>query len=316
MCEQAKMLRTIDTQFLRQLRRLDRDWQAARHRLESVRVLVDSLPADRPDLSVLSDLSELEALEAAAREAYDAHAAQQPALSQEYADRAELADAVADARRKEHMLGLLLTAAVPSPNPAAAEAATGARLRAEARRAALVTQASAVDAEYQAACAEPESDWLRIGRLHAKGEALRAALGDAETQLANAERREREARAKAERIEAMAVRRVSEIELARAELARVRAYADELRARLPETVSAPLRERRTRDYGAPAPPELHGAIRERYRYEPATDTLHRLPRGELVRATQSVLIDGHRIPRAAVVAVLAPPSTIRPEDLA
>ena len=114
-------------QFLRQLRRLDRDWQTARRRLQTVRALVDSLPMDHPDLAALSDLSELEAAEAAAREAYDAHAAQQPALSQEYADRAELADVLADIRRKEHTLGLWLTTPVTVPAASSRSSQTMAR---------------------------------------------------------------------------------------------------------------------------------------------------------------------------------------------
>lgn len=304
-------------QFLRQLRRLDRDWQTARHRLQTVRTLVDSLPAERDDLAALSDLSELEAIEAAAREAYDAHAAQQPALSQEYADRAELADVLADIRRKEHTLGLLLAAPVTAPAASSRLAAAEAAVKqAATARAALVAQASAVDAEYQAACAEGQS-WHVLGAIEARAAKLRTAIGKAETRLADAERRERDARERHEAREAAAARRTTEIALATAELDQSRAYADELRARLPETVSAPLREPRS-GYGAPAPPELHGAIRERYRYEPATDTLHRLPRGELVRAAQTVMVDGRRLSRAAVVAVLAPPAPYNPdpEDLA
>ena len=303
--------------FLRQLRRLDRDWQTARRRLQNVRALVESLPAERDDLAALSDLSELEAAEAAAREAYDAHAAQQPALSQEYADRAELADVLADIRRREHTLGLLLTAPVTAPAASSRLAAAETAVKqAATARAALVAQASAVDAEYQAGIAEGQS-WHVLGAIEAQAAKLRAAIGKAETRLADAERRERDARERGEAREAAAARRTAEIELARGELARARAYADDLRARLPETVSAPLREPRA-GYGGPAPLELHGAIRERYRYDPIAGTLHRLPRGELVLASQTVMIDGRRLSRAAVLAVLAPPAPYNPdpEDLA
>jgi chromosome segregation ATPase len=301
--------------YLRRLRKLDRDWQAARKRLQQVRVLVESLPADRAELA--PDLSNLEAVEAAARERYEEHAGQEPELSREYADRAELAEVTMDARRKEHALAMLLTARPSNPGELSrlAAAAAAAVESAEAARAALVTRASEVDAAYQSAVDDPEPNWLAIDRLHAQAEALRASIGKCEARLATAQRRHHEATERHEAREAMARRRITDAALARAELDRVRAYADELRARLPATVSAPLREPRHRAYGAPADPSLHPLIRERYRYEPATETLHKLPHGELVKATSTIMIDGQRIPRAAVIGVLAPPA-FNPEDLA
>ena len=300
--------------YLRRLRKLDRDWQAARNRLQQVRALVESLPADHD--STDADLSALEAVEAAARERYEEHARQEPELSREFADRAELAEVTMDARRKEHALHLLLTARPSNPGELSRLAAAAAAVEsAERDRAALVAQASAVDSEYQAAVDAPEPNWLAIDRLHAQAEALRASIGKAETKLASAERRHDEATERHEAREAMARRRITDAALARAELDKVRAYAEEIRARLPATVSAPLKEPRHRAYGAPADPSTHDAIRERYRYEPATDSLHRLPHGELVKATATIMIDGQRIPRAAVIGVLAPPA-FNPEDLA
>lgn len=300
--------------YLRRLRKLDRDWQAARKRLQQVRTLVESLPADRAELA--PDLSDLEAIEADARAAYEAHAGQEPELSREYADRAELAEVTMDTRRKEHALHLLLTARPSNPGELSRLAAAAAAVeRAEAARAELVTRASEVDSQYQSAVDDPEPNWLGIDRLHAQAETLRTQLGKAEATLATAERRHREAIERHEAREAMARRQVTDAALARAELDRVRAYADELRARLPATVRAPLREQRHRAYGSPADPALHPLIRERYRYEPATDSLHRLPHGELVKADATIMIDRQRIPRAAVIAVLAPPA-FNPEDLA
>ena len=52
------------------------------------------------------------------------------------------------------------------------------------------------------------------------------------------------------------------------------------------------------------------AIRARYDYDPTTDTLRRKPAGTVVRAPQSLKIDGHRIPRAAIVAALFDPASL------
>ena len=266
-------MRIIDP-YLRTLRKLDREWQATRAKLDRVRSLVDSLPPDRPDLSDTADLSELEAEEAAARAAFDAHAAQEPALSQEYIDRAELAQTTMDARRAEHALGLLLTAPRAGLDTSTRLAGAIAAVKSiEHARAALVAEANTVDAEYQAALANGDGgSWYALGRLESQATKLRERIASAEGRLAKAQARERDARERHEAREAADRRHVAEIALARAELARIRAYADELRAKLPATVSAPLREPR-RGYGLPAPAELHGLIRERYRWEPATETL-------------------------------------------
>ena len=298
-------------QYLRVLRRLDRDWQEVSDRLQGVRALVDSRPAER---AADTDLSELEAAEAAARERYEAHAAQEPELSTEFADRSELARANMDARRAEQALAMLLTAPDIIPDPAPGAAALLAAQAARAVVAALHGQANALDAEYQAACVAGAA-FERVTLLEAKATALRTKIADAETRLAAAERRHRTATDRFEASEAKARRRVADIELLRIELDRTRAYAAELRARLPATVSAPLKEPRVRRPKSPAPPELHAVIRERYSYEPATDTLHRLPHGDPVEAPQSVRVAGYRIPRAAVIAVLAPPA-FNSEDLA
>lgn len=312
---------TSTHQFLRVLRRLDRDWQTARDRLSDVRALSANLSAN---LSI--DLAPLEEAEAAARAAYDAHAALEPELSREYADRAELADLTADARRKEAALTRLLDAPLATAPAGAVELAETAVREAEAARAALVAEASALDATYQAASAAGAS-WSELGGLEARASRLRDALGRAETRCSRAEARHRDALDRERAARTAARQRTADIELAREELQRVRAAAEAVRARLPAIAAAPLREPR-RGYALPVPPELHDAIRERYRWEPATGTLHRLPRGEPVRAAQTVMVNGHRLSRAAVLAVLAPPApdhdardthdldALTPEDLA
>lgn len=303
------MLR-ISGPYLRTLRKLDREWQNARLKLSNVRALADTLPADHAP-----DLTELEQAEADARERYDKHAAQEPELSREYGDRAELAEVNADARRKEHALGLLLTAPRLATAAVAAARVTEAQSRVDIARTALAdvtTRASALDAEYQAACVASEN-WNAIGALEERAAKLRTRVADAEASLARAERRHREALTRAEAAASAERRHVADIALARAELARVREYASTIHARLPATVSAPLREPRS-EYGADVPGELHAAVRSRYAYEPATDSLHRLPHGDTVRAA-TVLLNGQRLSRAAVIRLLAPPS-FNPEELA
>lgn len=294
------------TQYLRQLRRLDRDWQAAAKTLRDVRALGESLP-EPPDLSTL------EAAEAAARDRYDAHAALHPSLSVEFSARAELDAAILEERRLARSLELLQTAALPVPNDAhvaeTAERVAGRQLALSK----LVAEASALDATYQKAMAR--SDWFEASTLSGQAETLRARIAKSETALSRAENVHRDAVARAQAAEASAGRRATEIALASADLVRHRAYVASLRANIPETVAAPLREPRRRRYGEPAPAALHGLIRSRYRYEPATDTLRHASTGDIVRAPQSVRVDGHRIPRAAVVALLYT-DTLTPEQLA
>ena len=295
-----------DTQYLRQLRRLDRDWQAAAKTLRDVRALGESLP-EPPDLSML------EAAEAAAKDRYDAHAAKRPELSAEFSARAELDAAVIEERRLARALDNLRTAPLPVPNDAftaeAAERVAGRQLALSR----LIAEASALDATYQAAVIR--SDWFEASTRSARAETLRTRIGASEAALSRAENVHRDAMARSQAAEASAGRRATDIALATADLARQRAYVAGLRARIPETVTAPLREPRRREYRAPVPEALRGLVRSRYRYEPATDTLRHADTGGIVLAPQSVRVDGHRIPRAAVVRLLAPDTT-RPEDLA
>lgn len=294
------------TQFLRLLRTLDREWQAAAKTLRDVRALGESLP-DPPDLSML------EAAEADAKDRYDAHAAKHPELSAEFSARAELDAAVIEERRLARALDNLRTAPLPVPNDAftaeTAERVAGRQLALSK----LVAEASALDTEYQAAVTR--SDWFEASTLSGRAETLRARIGASETALSRAENVHRDAMARALTAEASAGRRATDIALATAELARHRAYVASLRAALPAEVRAPLREPRTRRRGEPVPEALRGIVRARYRWEPATDTLRRADTGRALDAVQSVMVDGHRIPRAAVVALLYT-DTLTPEQLA
>ena len=282
-------------QFLRTLRKFDSEWGEIRARLAHVRALAETL-------SEPPDFAELEAQEAAARTLYEAHAALNPALAAEFSDRAELAETLTDLQRKTRQLDALRHAPVPEPGEPPADTVTPP----------LIHEASVLDAEHRAAVAAFEPDWLAIHKIEARATKLRDRIRDAE--------RKHEARMIRHRRHAAAHRRhAADITLLQADIDRLRAYAETLRARLPPEPAAPLREPR-RAYRSAAPAELLPLIRARYSYEPATDSIHRTDNGALVRATQSLLIEGHRIPRAAIVAALYDPPrsgpSLQPEDFA
>ena len=269
-------------QFLRTLRKLDSEWGEIRARLAHVRALTETL-SDPPGFT------ELEAQEAAARTRYEAHAALNPALAAEYGDRAELAETLTDLQRKTRQLDALRYAPVPAPGEPPVDTVTPP----------LIREASALDAEHRAAVAAFEPDWLAIHKIEARAAKLRERIRDAE--------RKHEARMIRHRRHAAAHKRhQADLTLLQADVDRLRAYAETLRTRLPQTPAAPLKEPR-RAYRSPAPAHLLPLIRARYSYDPATDSIHRTDSGALVRAPQHVKIEGHRIPRAAIVAALYDP---------
>lgn len=256
-------------------------------RLAHVRALADTL-TDPPDLSTLATA------EAQARAAYEAHAVLHPALAAEYADRVELADTLTDLQRATRALDALRHRPPADPGEPPADDTTPA----------LIHAANQLDAEHRAAVAEPEPNWHAIGAMETRAAKLRDRITAAERK--HEQRMARHAAAVTAR-----KRHAAEITMMQTDIDRLRAYADTIRQRLPATVSAPLKEPR-RTYRAPAPADLTAAIRARYEYDPASDTLF-TKAGRPVRAAQSVMIDGHRIPRAAVIAALYNPT---PEELA
>ena len=292
------------TSFLRTLRSLDRNTQAAKKRLSELRALGDSL-TDPPDLS------DLEAAAEAAEAAYRAHAALNPELAAEYETRAELAEVRADIQRAHRTLATLRAAraaVIPEPPPPPSDAHVTQALRA----------ASEADAAYQAALAA--GSWHAIHAVEAKAQAAGRAARRAEAEHAARMHRHRLSVERHAALQARERRHAADIALTMQSLALLTARAEALTQALPPEPAAPLREPR-RPFNAPVTdPETRAAIRERYRYEPATGTLHRLPHGELVRAPQSLTVNGRRIPRAAVLEVLAPPApdldAINPESLA
>lgn len=271
--------------FLRTLRSGYSLWALARSRLESVRALADTL-GEPPELS------SLEAEEAAARARYEAHAALDPELAAEFADRAELAETLTALQKTTRQLDALRHRPPGDPGELPADLTTPG----------LIHEASTLDAAYRAAMAEPEPNWSAIGTMEVRAAKLRDRIAAAEA---------RHARALARHAKAAAAhnRHAAEVMLLTQDADRLRAYAHTLRQRLPLEPRAPLREPRRR-YRAPAPGELRDLIRARYSYDPATDTLRREPAGTVVHAPQSLTIEGHRIPRAQVVAALFDPESI------
>ena len=269
------------------LRELQFKHAEAATRLAHVRALADTL-TDPPDLSSLATA------EAHARAAYDAHAALHPALAAEYADRAELAETLTALQRATRALDALRHRPPPDPGEPPADETTPP----------LIHAASALDAEHRAAVAEPEPNWNTIHQIETRAAKLRDRITAAERK--HEQRLTRHAAAVTAR-----KRHAAEVQMMQTDIDRLRAYAHELRQRLPATVSAPLKEPR-RTYRAPAPADLTAAIRARYEYDPASGALY-TKAGRTVRAAQSVMIDGHRIPRAAVIAALYNPT---PEELA
>lgn len=272
-------------QHLRKLRRLHFNHAKAAAQLAHVQALAATLP-EPPDLSVLV------AAEAHARAAYGAHAALNPALAAEYADRVELADTLTALQRATRALDALTHRPPADPGEPPADDTTPA----------LIHAAGALDAEHRAAVAETEPNWHAIHQIETRAAVLRDRIHVAERQ--HEARMARHAAAVTAR-----KRHAAEVQMMQTDINRLRAYADTLRQRLPATVAAPLREPR-RTYRAPPPAHLLPAIRARYDYDPTTDTLRRKPAGTVVRAPQSLKIDGHRIPRAAIVAALFDPASL------
>ena len=272
-------------QYLRTLRRLHFNHAQAAAQLANVRALAATLP-EPPDLSAL------ETAEAHARAAYDAHAALNPALAAEFADRAELAETLTTLQRATRALDALRHRPPADPGEPPTDDITPA----------LIHAAGALDAEHRAAVAKPEPNWHAIGAMENHAAVLR-------DRIIVAERQHEQRMARHAAAVTRYRRHAAEVQMMQTDIDRLRAYADTIRQRLPATVSAPLKEPR-RAYRAPAPAHLLPAIRARYDYDPTTDTLRRKPSGAIVRAPQALKIDGHRIPRAAIVAALFDPASL------
>lgn len=245
---------------------------------------------------------ETRAREAAHR--YAALALQAPELAAELEDWHELEETAVRLRRL-HRTAEALAARLAEPaadHDAAPTAQTLARRDAELS--ALAARAAALDAEHAEALAAPVPDWRGIGRLEARAAVLRRQLTKAETAHALAQTRHRDTLARHEAATAHRRRMAAELDITRHDITATRERRDALTASLPAEPNIMLRVPRA-PRGAPVPAELLPVIRARYRYEPDTDTLCRLPHGDPVRARQSVLVNGHRLPRAAVIAALS-----------
>lgn len=311
--------------FLRTLRTLDAELQDANRNLSVTANLSADLAA-RTGLPP-ADLSLLERRADAARAAYDAHAALHPDLAREYEARAELAEAVAFLKAAQARLDAL----TPPPEPPPADPSVTAALLAEEERAAQVEAAAAAayaavlaaDAEYQALIDNPRSPRIDVDLAAVRAERVgkRWKMLDRRNELAR--ERVEAARRKATKHHAQrqaALDRVArygtERQLAAMECDRYRTRVHELRASLPETEAAPLKEQREKR--PPVPARYHAALRERYTYDPTKDELRSVRTGELVRSAE-VEMRPIRVKRAELVRILSnptDPAALDPTDFA
>lgn len=311
--------------WLRELRRLDKEARQAETHYRDTEALDAELQLHG---GLAADLSELAARADAAQQAFALHAAAHPELRDEFLLRAEIADIETQcvAQRREIAR---LQASVPKP-PTEPRDTVAEALRLDALAAVRRTEASKVTAEateldrqWQAMHADPhaETNWLARDKLHERLKRIAPRVTMADRMADNAERtatkahtRSAKAYARYTKAQAEAAAHPVSLQLAEAHLVTLRQSLIAMRSRLPTEAKAPLKERRGK-FREPVTPTLHPVLRERYSWEPATETLTRRSTGTPVTSA-SVAVGGIRVGRAALIEALCPSDGIndsRPE---